>query len=161
MMPFTFRLPDEVNSDFPQEVICYNSEQAIMLCKAALMKDRVAFDELVKIMKPHEAKAIGRKVEPWDEELWVEKRDAIAFNVLRQKFNHPYMRQKLLDTGDAILVEASPNDCIWGVGLGIEHEDIMDPSKWRGMNLLGEALMQVRQDLAPPKLRRVMSFVPE
>ena len=50
----------------------------------------------------------------------------------------------LLATGDKVLVEASPVDAIWGIGLAQDHEDALLPSKWRGPNLLGYALMTVR-----------------
>lgn len=54
---------------------------------------------------------------------------------------------QLLETGDAVLVEASPLDKIWGIGLARDNADASNPKKWKGLNLLGKALMAVREDL--------------
>ena len=58
------------------------------------------------------------------------------------------LRNFLLSTGDKVLVEASPSDRIWGIGLGKNNPDALDPTKWRGQNLLGFALMNVRDSIA-------------
>ena len=61
---------------------------------------------------------------------------------------NPELKQRLLDTGDALLAEAEEYDSIWGIGLGMEDENNQNPENWNGQNLLGFALMQVRQKLA-------------
>ena len=66
-------------------------------------------------------------------------------NYLKYSQN-PDLAQKLLSTKDKVLVEASPSDLVWGIGLG-ENQDISildDEKNWRGRNLLGESLMRVR-----------------
>ena len=68
-------------------------------------------------------------------------------DVLRAKFKEPFMRDILLRTGDRIIVEASPYDRIWGVGLDVEDPRILDENQWQGQNLLGKALMDVRTEL--------------
>ncbi|MGN6416091.1 MAG: NADAR domain-containing protein [Pseudobacter sp.] len=57
---------------------------------------------------------------------------------------HPALRDFLLSTGSRILVEASPVDQIWGIGMAQDHKEIADPHAWRGPNLLGFALMETR-----------------
>ena len=65
-------------------------------------------------------------------------------NVLKEKFRNPKMRQILLDTGDKTLVEGSPFDKIWGVGIADNDDRILNEANWRGKNLLGKALEEVR-----------------
>lgn len=66
--------------------------------------------------------------------------------VLEAKFEDPELKKILLATGDRIIVEASPYDCIWGVGLSEEDDDLYN-GNWNGQNLLGKALMEVREKL--------------
>ena len=63
---------------------------------------------------------------------------------------HAAFRAFLLDTHDRVLVEASPVDAIWGIGLAQEDARALNPVAWRGLNLLGFALMEVRAHLATP-----------
>jgi len=66
----------------------------------------------------------------------------------RAKFNqHPDLRHFLLGTGGRILVEASPADAVWGIGMSVDDPDARRPSRWKGANRLGFALMQVRSEL--------------
>ena len=108
---------------------------------------------LLKLCSPHtsrrEQKALGRKVRGFDLDTWKAKRESIVYVGCREKFaQHPGLRTLLLATAPTELVEASPYDLIWGVGLGEHHPDITDKSKWRGQNLLGQALMKVRDTLS-------------
>ena len=91
-----------------------------------------------------EAKAQGRKVRNYNDQIWSEKRYDIMVNVLKEKFRSPEMRQILLNTGDKTLVEGSPFDKIWGVGIADNDDRILNEANWRGHNLLGKALEEVR-----------------
>lgn len=93
-------------------------------------------------------KALGRQVRGFDERLWDEVGYSIVLSGNYYKFTqNPAMMRFLLATGDKILVEASPLDKIWGIGLGRQSENTSRPSAWRGQNLLGFALMEVRDEL--------------
>ena len=84
-------------------------------------------------------------VENFDEETWIAHREAIVLEGSIHKFSqHPDLRTFLLSTGDRVLVEASPVDPIWGIGLAADDPRATDPGKWRGLNLLGFALMKTR-----------------
>ena len=97
---------------------------------------------------PRSAKAYGRGVRNFDENLWTTHLADIAFNVVDQKFKaDDECRQVLMTTGDRILAEAAPNDTIWGVGLHLSDARVYDPAQWRGQNVLGFALMKVRSHL--------------
>ena len=90
----------------------------------------------------------GRKVSGFDDTIWNGVRQIIVYNGLLAKFEqHEKLKRKLLDTGDEIIIEASPKDMIWGAGLDADDPDILDMSKWKGQNLLGFTLMQVRDEL--------------
>lgn len=87
-----------------------------------------------------------------DEEIFAqilqEKRFDIVVQANFAKFSqHPELKEFLLATKDRILVEASPVDKIWGIGMAQDHLHIQDPSQWQGLNLLGFALMHVREQL--------------
>jgi ribA/ribD-fused uncharacterized protein len=102
----------------------------------------------LQVKHPNEAKQLGRKVRNYDEKIWQEKRFDIVVQANFAKFSqHPELKEFLLATKDRILVEASPVDRIWGVGMAQDHLHIQDPSQWQGLNLLGFALMHVREQL--------------
>lgn len=120
----------------------------MMAQKAKLFHDDEIFDQILKVKHPNEAKQLGRKVQNYDEQVWKEKRFNIVLQANLAKFSqHSELRDFLIATHDHILVEASPVDSIWGVGMAQDHVDIQNPEKWKGLNLLGFALMQVRAQL--------------
>ncbi|MDF2191057.1 NADAR family protein [Paraflavitalea sp. CAU 1676] len=124
------------------------AEHWMMAHKALLFGDREAFEEVISCIKPAVAKEIGRKVRNFDDATWKEKRYAIVVEGSYHKFSqHEELRQFLLYTGQKIIVEASPRDRIWGIGMGQNNPDAMNPFKWRGGNLLGFALMEARDRL--------------
>lgn len=97
---------------------------------------------------PVVVKAAGRKVRNFDEKIWGEVRFGVMKQALLLKFaQNPGILRGLLNTGDAILVEASPCDRVWGIGLSSAQAEKRDPTQWPGLNLLGKALMEVRSDL--------------
>lgn len=122
------------------------SEQGFMLEKALLF-DPSKVDAIARATQPDKAKALGREVQNYDDAVWSSVRYDKMVEVLRAKFTEPFMRDILLRTGDRIIVEASPYDRIWGVGLDVEDACILDEKNWQGQNLLGEALMDVRAEL--------------
>ena len=122
------------------------SEQGFMLEKAELF-DKSKIPLIVAAKRPEQVKAIGRSVENYDDEVWKAHRYQAMVDVLKSKFQHPTLRAILLDTGDRVLVEASPYDRVWGVGLTEDDPNIFNPEAWQGTNLLGRALMEVRESL--------------
>lgn len=126
----------------------FTAEHYMMAQKAQLFHDDETFDQILKVKHPNEAKQLGRKVQNYDEQAWKEKRFNIVLQANLAKFSqHLELRDFLIATHDHILVEASPVDAIWGVGMAQDHLDIQNPTKWKGLNLLGFALMQVRAQL--------------
>lgn len=125
-----------------------SSEQAVMYRKALLFGATKIADAILRTSTPNQAKALGRSKEiPFDESIWEEHREKIYFEVLMDKFSIPKMCDALLNTGNRILVEASPRDTIWGVGLSANNPLIQYPNQWKGLNLLGKTLMKVRKEL--------------
>jgi ribA/ribD-fused uncharacterized protein len=120
----------------------------MMAGKARLFGDDDALATVLATPDPRAAKAAGRRVRGFDGPRW----HAAGYDVVVQgnlaKFSqHDDLRDFLLATGGRVLVEASPSDRIWGVGLARDHADTLVPSRWRGLNQLGFALMEVRDRL--------------
>lgn len=129
------------------------SEQGFMYLKALLMGDSASAAKILKATIPARAKALGREISPWNQELWNREKYEIMKEVLTAKFTQNYALGKLLvATGDVGLVEASPTDRIWGIGRSVA--DAKKGLPWRGENLLGKALMDVRWELAMPPADR-------
>lgn len=124
------------------------NEQYMMLKKAELFGDTEVADKIMAAKSPRECKDLGREVKGYTDAIWFAHREQIVLDGCRAKFTqNPHIQQALLDTGDTILVEASPYDRIWGVGLAADDPRILDPSKWRGTNLLGKILNALRDEL--------------
>lgn len=124
------------------------AEHYMMAGKARLFGDDEMLARILDSAHPHEAKKLGRKVRGFTQEAWLEHRSRIVIEGNLAKFRaHDDLRAWLLGTGDRVLVEASPVDRIWGIGLKGENPRALDPSQWRGHNLLGFALMSVRDQL--------------
>lgn len=124
----------------------YWAEQYLMARKAALFGDAVRRRAILAATSPAECKALGRQVTSFDPAVWERERLGIALDMLRLKFGQSAaLRRALLDTGDAELVEAAADDRIWGIGFS-EAQAEGARQAW-GLNLLGQALMQVRAEL--------------
>lgn len=124
------------------------AEHYYMAEKARFFNDEKNLDLILKIESPLEAKKIGRKVKNFDDALWAAKRFQASVMGNRAKFNqNKLLKEYLLSTTGNVLVEASPYDTIWGIGLSQDDPDAHNPHMWRGENLLGFALMQVRHEL--------------
>ncbi|NJO88975.1 MAG: NADAR family protein [Chloroflexia bacterium] len=121
------------------------TEQYMMAEKARLFDDIETQNEILKSDSPGKIKALGRKVSNFNEEEWIKNRYSIVrqANVLKFSQNAD-LKEFLLSSGDKVIVEASPVDSIWGIGLAKDHPDAEFPEKWKGLNLLGFALMEVR-----------------
>lgn len=129
-------------------VVYPTAEHWMMAHKALLFGDNEAYEKIIAASKPGEAKDLGRTVNGFDEAIWNAKRYEIVVQGNIHKFGkHPALAEYLLNTGDRVLVEASPVDTIWGIGLAADSDKINDIDAWRGLNLLGFALMEVRDAL--------------
>lgn len=134
---------------FTVEDVTYRTAEHWMMAQKALLFDNTdIFEKIIAAEKPGEVKELGRQVRNFDEMLWREKRFDIVKRGNFYKFNqHPQLRDYLLNTENRIIVEASPVDAIWGIGLAQDSPRIHDVNSWRGENLLGFALMEVRDIL--------------
>lgn len=125
------------------------AEHWMMAGKARLFGDAEAERRVLAAAHPAEAKKAGRLVRGFDEGVWERERFRIVVEGSVHKFAaHPDLGSFLLGTGDRVLVEASPLDRVWGIGLAADDEAAWDPERWRGLNLLGFALMEARERLA-------------
>jgi len=137
------------DSEFTVDGVVYKTaEQYMMAQKARLFNDETVFSQIMASNDPAEYKVLGRMVKSFDAAQW----DAAKYDIVRrgnlEKFKqNPKLRAYLDSTGDSVLVEASPEDGIWGVMLGMEDPRIDNPTQWRGENLLGFALMEVRDEI--------------
>ena len=125
------------------------AEHWMMAGKARLFGDAQAERRVLAAGHPEQAKDAGRTGTGFDEAVWRRRRFALVVEGSRHKFGQdPRLREFLLGTGSRVLVEASPVDRIWGIGLAADDDRAADPARWRGLNLLGFALMAARQQLA-------------
>ena len=125
-----------------------SAEHFMMAGKARLFDDAQTLERILIAATPADAKQLGRQVQGFDGAHW----DAACFDIVVRgnlaKFGqHPALGEFLMATGEQVLVEASPVDRIWGIGLAAEDKKASQPEKWRGLNLLGFALMEVRSAL--------------
>jgi ribA/ribD-fused uncharacterized protein len=126
----------------------HTAEHWMMAGKAKLFNDTNAFSQIMTAIKPGVVKALGRTVKNFNAVTWNEHAYQIVVEGNMHKFsqNEP-MKNFLLTTGNKIIVEASPQDNIWGIGLGQDRKEAMHPDTWRGTNWLGFALMEARDKL--------------
>lgn len=136
-------------SAFEVEGVRYaTAEHWMMAKKAELFQDSEMLEEILNAKSPAEAKQLGRKVKNFDPVVWGEQCFDIVCEGNYHKFNqHPDLKEFLLNTKDRVLVEASPVDKVWGIGMAQDDEKADNPRLWRGSNLLGFALMEVRDKL--------------
>ncbi|MFI1868488.1 NADAR family protein [Streptomyces jumonjinensis] len=136
-------------SPFVVDGVRYDTaEHWMMAAKARLFGDADAERMALTAGSPALAKRAGRLVRDFDQAIWERERFGIVRSGSVHKFGqHPALREFLLATGDRVLVEASPMDRVWGIGLAADDERAEDPAGWRGLNLLGFALMAAREEL--------------
>jgi len=124
------------------------AEQYMMHGKAVLFGDAEVAAQILAAATPKQHKALGRKVRNFDDAVWKANRERIVIAGSRAKFaQNPVLRDALLATAGTELVEASPFDRIWGIGLAATDPRAADPAQWRGQNLLGKILTVLRDEL--------------
>lgn len=153
-----FHNPDEMNgylsnwymSDFVADNIKFTSmEQYMMYKKAQLFNDKEIMQEILSTDNVGKIKMFGRSVKNYDEVMWNGVRQIVVYEGLYAKFSqNESLREKLLATENDILAECAVSDCIWGIGLAMNDDKRLSTEKWRGQNLLGFAIMQVREKLS-------------
>lgn len=123
-------------------------EQYMMAEKARLFNDEEILQQILESNSPKTIKALGKKVKNFVPTVWDEIKHTIILTGSYYKFSqNPSLRTFLLSSSNKILVEASPYDNIWGIQMDVNNKDITNPCKWQGQNMLGFALMEVRDDI--------------
>lgn len=123
----------------------HNTEQYMMAEKAKLFEDFSTHQLILKETNPKKVKSLGRKVKSFNAKIWDQEKLSIVIKGNYHKFNeNDKLKDYLLSTENNLLVEASPYDNIWGIGIKKE-KDFIHPFTWKGQNLLGFALMTVRE----------------
>ena len=153
-----FHNPEEQNgylsnwyrSVFTVDEITFSSmEQYMMYEKAVQFQDQQTAEKILGTDDVAEIKVLGRMVRNFDEKIWREKRASIVHKGVLQKFlQNPELAEKLLETGEQIIAECAVKDRIWGIGLSMRDEERFCVDKWKGQNLLGKILMQVRAEIS-------------
>ena len=130
-------------------VIYPTAEHWMMASKARLFGDDEILQQILESADPKTAKALGRKVKNFDDDVWKSRCRRLVTEGNVAKFSqNESLRTFLIGTEDHVIVEASPFDRIWGIGLSVSNEKSKHPSTWLGQNLLGFALMDVRERVA-------------
>jgi len=136
-------------SKFTVDNIKYPSAEHWMMAeKARLFEDNIVLEKIISSKSPASAKKLGREVNHFIPKIWEEKKYEIVKQGNLHKFSQNQdLKAFLLNTNDRIIVEASPLDTIWGIGLSSDNPNSLNPHQWKGENLLGFALMEVRDIL--------------
>ena len=138
-------------------ILYSTAEQYMMSQKALLFNDNETNLKIMESKAPKKYKQLGRQVKNFSPKLWDEKKFDIVVKGNLAKFSqNENLKQFLLNTKDKILAEASPYDKIWGIGMAQDDKDIYNPDKWKGENLLGKALMKVREIIKKEKFPKVL-----
>lgn len=152
-----FHNPDEENgylsnwylADFAADGIKFSSmEQYMMYHKAVCFHDTETADKILDTYDVGHIKELGRLVKGYNDNCWNGVRQIVVYEGLLAKFSqNPELKELLKNTGDAVLAECAVKDRIWGIGLSMHDPDRFERSNWKGQNLLGYALMMVRDKL--------------
>ncbi len=139
---------------FTVDGVDYNcAEQYMMAQKASLFRDYAMLDRIMATSDPSTQKALGKQVLDFDKATWeAVARDVVMRGSLAKFTSSPRLLADLMHTAGTLLVEASPTDKIWGIGLGQHDPDCYDRSKWRGDNWLGQVLTDLRENLMMARL---------
>lgn len=152
-----FHNPDEENgylsnwylSEFTIDDIAFSSmEQYMMYEKAILFHDQETANKILQTDNVAEIKALGRTVQNFDDTVWGQSREEIVYKGVFEKFRqNPELRKRLERTGEEVIAECAVKDKIWGIGLSMKDEDRFCVERWKGQNLLGKIMMDVRKDI--------------
>ena len=152
-----FHNPDEDNgylsnwypSSFTVDGVAFSSmEQFMMYRKAICFGDEAVAAQILSTSDVAKIKSLGRQVSNYDESMWNGIRQIVVYEGLLAKFSqNEELKGKLKATENAVLAECAVKDCIWGIGLSMKDPDRLNKAKWNGQNLLGYALMMVRERL--------------
>ncbi|MEM7180002.1 MAG: NADAR family protein [Spirochaetota bacterium] len=137
------------DAPFTKDDVFYSTAEHFMMAgKALLFKDQAMYEKILQAKTPGEAKKLGRQIQGFTNDVWLQHRFGIVVEANLLKFSQNLeLKQYLLNTQGRVLVEASPVDAIWGIGLAADNPDAGKPKLWQGLNLLGFALMVVRERL--------------
>lgn len=128
-------------------------EQYMMYMKAKTFNDIESAKAIMKSNSPKNQKHLGRKVSNFDPKKWDKVKEHIVYDGCLAKYiQNEDLKQDIIKTDNLVLVEASPYDKVWGIGMSENDPDATNPSKWRGENLLGKALMKVRDTINNEKI---------
>ncbi len=136
--------------DFTVDGVGYRHAEGFMMAgKARLFGDDGILGKILDAEQPAVAKKLGREVAGFDQARWVAARyDLVVAGNVAKFTQHEDLAAYLRSTAPRVLIEASPRDRIWGIGLGAGNDAVRQPSLWRGDNLLGFALMEVRDRIS-------------
>lgn len=136
-------------SEFTIDDIAFSSmEQYMMYEKAILFHDQETAKKILQTDNVAEIKALGRIVQNFDDTVWGQSKEEIVYKGVFEKFRqNPELRKRLERTGEEVIAECAVKDKIWGIGLSMKDEDRFCVERWKGQNLLGKILMDVRKDI--------------
>lgn len=128
------------------------AEHFMMAEKARLFGDNATHNRILQAKGPGSAQRLGRMVHNFAEPTWALARTRIVVQGNLAKFQqHPHLQRYLIRTGSTVLAQASPADRVWGIGFAACASEACNPAAWTGLNLLGFALMTVREHLTTPR----------
>ena len=133
-----------------KEIHCNCAEQAMMFSKALLFNDMETAEKILNAKQPAEQKKLGREVKNYDDAKWNGNKFYIVCSITKAKFEqNPELKEILTkELKNYIIAEAAPWDKVWGIGLAADNPKAWDVTTWEGENLLGKALMKVREELS-------------
>ena len=138
---------------FTLDEVYYATAEHYMMAEKARLFDASMVEKILNAKSTKEVKALEREVKNFDDKIWEEASFDIVVKGNMAKFSrNEALKEFLLSTSNRVIVEASPYDKVWGIGMLADDEKAIQPLKWRGLNKLGFALMVVRDEILKEKL---------
>lgn len=154
--PFKYVVPYGSMKD--TVILCEHANKALHCTKASIFGDQANFDEIRAETDPGKCQQLGRKCKEFDQKVWEEHVNEVAFQVILQKFDSDSgLKSLLLSTGDAVIAEAAKNP-VWGIGFSEDDPEVQSPEAWTGQNVQGKALMRVRDYFRAPQVNTARGF---